>query len=138
MIAIKVTDNITPRLLVKYMRLSKQWEMGLKAAGRFVLEESQKIVPYDTGALHDSGKTYDAGRGGWKTDVVIQYGGPELEAKSKSGYDYALIQHETPPPIYTHPAPRRYKYIESVVREQLAAIVKIVAAYTNVKTKGKK
>ena len=138
MIAIKVTDTATLGLLAKYTFLAKRWEIGLKKAGEFVLAESQKIVPVKSGALRDSGKTYDAGHGGWKTDVVVQYGGPELEAKSKSGYDYALLQHEVPPPYYVHTPPTRYKYIESVVREQQAAIVKIVAAYTNVKTKGKK
>jgi hypothetical protein len=51
-----------------------------------VMFESQKIVPYDEGDLHDSGETDRPEISGSSVSVSLHYGSATV--------DYALIQHE--------------------------------------------
>src|SRR5690242_18389308 len=67
-----------------------------------VMAESQKIVPYDEGDLHDSGETDRPEIDGGKVEVVLHYGGGNV--------DYALIQHENLE--YRHPNGGQAKFLQ--------------------------
>lgn len=67
-----------------------------------VMFESQKIVPYDEGDLHDSGETDRPDINGGKVSVVLHYGGGNV--------DYALVQHERLD--YRHPNGGQAKFLE--------------------------
>lgn len=75
---------------------------GLKAIGKFLLVESQKIVPYDTWYLHDSGYTATRGRG--------------YNAVQETGYRayYAIWQHENMQ--WVHKPGRSAKFLEKPAR----------------------
>lgn len=72
-----------------------------------VMFESQKIVPFDEGDLHDSGEvdrpTVDAGRVG----VVLHYGSTTV--------DYALVQHEDL--TLSHPNGGQSKFLEQPLHQ---------------------
>ena len=72
-----------------------------------VMAESQKIVPYDTGELHDSGETDRPEIDGGKVEVTLHYGGGNV--------DYALIQHEEL--SYRHTPPGRAKFLEDPLNQ---------------------
>lgn len=63
------------------IRNLKQWgvkaevgiENGLIRAGRYLQRESQKIVPKQTGDLHNSAYCRNVGRHGFKADIVVGY-----------------------------------------------------------------
>jgi len=88
-------------------------ERGLKRAGLFVQRESQKIVPVDTGALKNSAGTSSTGFG-WNTTVAVFY-----------TQSYAIYVHERTE--LRHKPGKRAKFLESVVREQRARILAIIA-----------
>ncbi len=67
-----------------------------------VMAESQKIVPYEFGDLHDSGETDRPEVNGGRVSVVLHYGGGSV--------DYALIQHENME--YSHPRGGQSKFLE--------------------------
>jgi hypothetical protein len=89
-----------------------------------VMAESQKIVPYDEGDLHDSGETDRPEIDGGKVEVTLHYGGGSV--------DYALVQHERLD--YRHPNGGQAKFLdqplsawtqggpESVVRRALREV----------------
>lgn len=72
-----------------------------------VMFESQKIVPYDEGDLHDSGETDRPEVSGGKVSVDLHYGGGNV--------DYALIQHEDM--TLHHPNGGQPKFLESVLHQ---------------------
>ncbi len=75
-----------------------------------VMFESQKIVPYDEGDLHDSGETDRPQISGGTISVSLHYGGGSV--------DYALIQHENLD--YQHPRGGQAKFLESVLNQWTA------------------
>ena len=68
-----------------------------------VMLESQKIVPYDEGDLHDSGETDRPEVDGGSVSVTLHYGSGSV--------DYALIQHENLE--YHHPQGGQAKFLET-------------------------
>lgn len=67
-----------------------------------VMFESQKIVPYEEGDLHDSGEVDRPETTGGKVAVRLHYGDATV--------DYALIQHENLD--YHHPQGGQAKFLE--------------------------
>lgn len=86
-----------------YQRHAVGHNRGLKAIGAFLLKESQKIVPYETWYLHDSGYTRTRGRG--------------YNAYQETGYQayYAIWQHENLQ--WQHKPGRSAKYLEIPARK---------------------
>lgn len=117
-------SEILAGLITVDQLMAARFEAGMQEAGEFVLEKSLEIVPYETGALYNTGHTFNIGGHGWKASQVISFGGPELEATSKSGFDYALIQHENP--HYYHAPPTSYKYITRPIMENKKTIRQII------------
>lgn len=74
-----------------------------------VLAESQDLVPYLTGALHDSGYVSDPFYGADEVAITIGYGGENGEVP------YALEQHEDLD--YTHAEGKEAKYLEKPLLE---------------------
>jgi hypothetical protein len=77
--------------------------------GEEIMGESKEIVPVDQGILRDSGGHY-----GTQSDdkgVYVRYGYGGAAAS------YALIQHETPPSVFSHAEGRSWKYLEIPVFE---------------------
>lgn len=70
--------------------LGQRVQRGLEVVGRYILRESQKIVPIDTKKLHDSGFTGISSGGGFSTVVVVGYDTP-----------YAKFVHEDKPGKYS-------------------------------------
>lgn len=68
-----------------------------------VMAESQRIVPYDEGDLHDSGEVDRPEVGGGAVSVSLHYG--------SSTVDYALRQHEDL--TLNHPNGGQAKFLET-------------------------
>lgn len=73
---------------------------------------SLELVPYDTGALSDSGEVSDPEIDGSSVSVEIGYGSPDVP--------YAIDQHENME--YAHPNGRQAKYLEQPALEAIPYI----------------
>lgn len=89
---------------------------GIKAAGKFILDESRKIVPIDTKALHNSSSTKTKGRN-WaavqETMYQMYYGiyvHENLTNKHKPGKE---------PQFLTRPIMRNKQKIKSIIRDEM-------------------
>ena len=79
-----------------------------------IFNESQKIVPVDTGALKTSGFVHAPRRENNRVFVRVTYGG--------SAAHYALYVHEN---LYArHTAPTQAKYLETPLYRQLPVIIR--------------
>ncbi|MBR1710598.1 MAG: HK97 gp10 family phage protein [Clostridia bacterium] len=76
-------------------KLQKAGKKGLQAGLEILLEESQRQVPKDTGALAQSGK-------------VVMYN--DQEGHVSYNTEYALVQHERTD--FSHPHGGKAKYLE--------------------------
>jgi hypothetical protein len=67
---------------------------------------SMEIVPVDEGDLRASALSVGITpqRSPGEIKVTLGYGGP--------GIGYAVVQHETPPDVFTHAPGRTWKYLE--------------------------
>jgi len=82
-----------------------------------IFNESQKIVPVDTGALRASGVVHPPKTEHGRTSVRVTYGGPAAT--------YALYVHEN---LYArHNAPTQAKYLETPLYRQVPVIIKNLA-----------
>jgi hypothetical protein len=79
-------DRLTARLNRLAQNLPEAMGQELYRDMVGVMFESQKIVPYDEGDLHDSGETDRPEISGSSVSVSLHYGSATV--------DYALIQHE--------------------------------------------
>ena len=89
-------------------RSATNYHKGLQNACDFILEESRKIVPYDTGFLHSTGYTIIHGSGWF--------------AKGDVGYHayYALIVHEK---VWANfKGGKQAKYLESTINRHQKTI----------------
>jgi hypothetical protein len=80
-------------------------QASLNAGGRYILRESQEIVPVQLGTLKRSGVVYNAGGLGYKAVVIVGYGG---DAK------YAIYVHEDP--TKAHGAAFNIKHADKIAR----------------------
>lgn len=86
---------------------------GIREGAQPVYEKSQAIVPLDETPLQQSGTIQQIGN-----NVYIGYGFGESAA-------YAVIQHENLQ--YAHAPGRQAKYLEQPFRENVDAIIRLVA-----------
>jgi len=77
--------------------------------GNGMMNLSKEIVPVDDHDLQKTGTTHAPSftDGGKTIEVILSYGG--------HGVDYALTQHDTPNPPFSHEEGRTWKYLETPV-----------------------
>ena len=89
-------------------------EKSLYEEANVIFNESQKLVPVDTGALKTSGFVHAPRRENNRVFVRVTYGG--------SAAHYALYVHEN---LYArHTAPTQAKYLETPLYRQLPVIIR--------------
>jgi hypothetical protein len=89
-------------------------EKSLYEEANVIFNESQKLVPVDTGALKTSGFVHAPRRENNRVFVRVTYGG--------SAAHYALYVHEN---LYArHTAPTQAKYLETPLYRQLPLIIR--------------
>lgn len=69
-------------------RYAYRFERGLKRAADMLFTRSQDLVPVDTKALSDSGRSYKLAGYGFSSVFVVGYGGDQKTGK------YAVFVHE--------------------------------------------
>lgn len=92
---------------------ARKAEVGMKKAVAYLLRESQKIVPVDTGALKASGH------------VVVQGSGFDTRAFVVYSTGYAIFVHEDL--NARHKKGKYAKYVERPLREKNKQILAIIA-----------
>jgi hypothetical protein len=100
-----------------------------------IFEESQHLVPVDTGNLRSSGHVTPPVILGSKIEVVIGYGG--------AAAGYAIFVHEIPPPPEQSPGgrsarhnpPTQYKYLEQPALAAVPGMQERVGADVGLKLK---
>jgi len=122
MITIKVTgvSRLLARQAFIYGAMGNRWEKGLKRAGEHALAESQIFVPVLTGALKETGQTYNAGGKGWRADQVVAYG----PVSGNGNFDYTEIQHENL--AYSHISPTKAHFLLDAVLGTAGEMVEII------------
>ena len=98
----------------KVERVPTVLDKALYAEATLIFNESQKIVPVDTGALRASGQVI-AGKG----EAIIGYGGPAAS--------YALFVHEGGPKNWSRPG-KSDKYLEIPFMAALPGFAERLAA----------
>ena len=89
-------------------------EKSIYEEANVIFNESQKLVPVDTGALRASGFVHAPRRENNRVFVRVTYGG--------SAAHYALYVHEN---LYArHDAPTQAKYLETSLYRQVPVIVR--------------
>jgi hypothetical protein len=92
-------------------------EKAIYEEANVIFNESQKLVPVDTGALRASGFVHAPKNENNRTFVRVTYGGPAAH--------YALYVHEN---LYsTHTAPTQAKYLETPLYRQVPVLIKNLA-----------
>jgi hypothetical protein len=92
-------------------------EKAVYEEGSYILMESQKIVPVDTGALRASGNIKPPVRLGNSVHVDIGYG--------NTSASYAFIVHENL--TNRHASPTQAKYLEVPILRQLPIFIKNIS-----------
>lgn len=87
---------------------------GSLVAGRAILSEANKTVPYDKGTLKNSGRVDASGRGG-SIGATVSYNTP-----------YAARLHENPQ--YNFKGKGRGKWLQLAVQEMAGRVARIIAA----------
>ncbi len=96
-------------------------EKAIYEEANVIFNESQKIVPVDTGALRGSGVVHAPRHENHRTFVRVTYGGPAAH--------YALYVHEN---LYArHAAPTQAKYLETPLYRQVPVLIKNLAIRIN-------
>lgn len=92
--------------------LAKGYTNGIKKAGKFILDESRKIVPIDTKALYNSSSTKTKGRG-WAAVQETMY-----------QMYYGIYVHENL--TARHKPGKSAKFLERPIRQNKAHIKSII------------
>lgn len=121
---LKGVKEIVKRLHTVAGETAKGMEKGLVKAGAFLLRESQKIVPVDTGALKNSGFVRKDGEG-FKTDVTVGY-----------TMEYAIYVHENLDA--RHARGKQAKYLEDPARAKRQDMILIIRKEAQLKKGGKR
>lgn len=95
MAAFEVTGlaELQQRLQALVVEVTPLMAIAVQQEGDAILEESQPLVPIDTGALRESGTVSDAAIMGAVASVQISYGGPG-EGFERTPSTYAIRVHE--------------------------------------------
>jgi hypothetical protein len=96
-------------------------EKSIYEEANVIFNESQKLVPVDTGALRASGFVHAPKKENDRVFVRVTYGGPAAH--------YALYVHEN---LYArHDAPTQAKYLETPLYRQVPVLIKNLATRIN-------
>lgn len=113
--SVKLYLDLNPKFIQEFANTTKQKAMrGCRKAAEYLLEESQPLVPVDTGRLRASGKVVEIPKG---YSVVYSTENPE------TGYNYAMIQHEN---LEYHHEVGQAKYLEEPFRRNADKLISIV------------
>jgi len=119
---IRISMSGAPVVIAKMWGIEKlagrAFERGLKKAAEFVKTESQKLVPVDTGALHDSSEVVNIGKDGFKAVYGVSYG------YGLEPFDYSWLQHYVL--YYSHTPPGQALYLSEVIETRKDEIVAII------------
>lgn len=89
-------------------KISKHFQIELpqfvKSQAENIMTESKRLVPVDEGTLRSTGHVTQPKIRFNKVSVKLRYGGPAT--------DYAYIQHETPPSVFSHEDGQQWKFLE--------------------------
>jgi hypothetical protein len=95
-------------------------ETAVDAAAHLVLDESQNLVPVDSGALHDSGQVIRDG-----LTATISYGQADQAGRDgRDTADYAAIVHERMDVQHPH---GQAKYLETAMHGKAADAAEMIA-----------
>ena len=124
------SSSLSPKVQLKldpanFKRMSQKMSRSLNMAfdtavpllrqiAKEIKAESQSIVPYREGLLHDNA-FYKVRRN--PKSIVAQVGYHSEEVVNR-GFYYAWIQHETPDPPWQHTDGRRYKYLSEPIERR--------------------
>lgn len=112
-IRVERREQVAASIRSRRKRHAQGVERGIKRAARFLLRESLKIVPVDTGALKNSGRATFTGSG-TETVGTVSY-----------NTAYAVYVHED---LNARHAPgKTAKYLERPARELRGKLMQIVA-----------
>lgn len=89
---------------------------------RDIKEASQELVPVEDYELHDSARVVVDHR---EKTVAVTYSAP-----------HAVVQHETPPDVYSHDEGRQWKYLEQPTMEATEGMAQRVAARARATVEG--
>ena len=96
-------------------------EKSIYEEANVIFNESQKLVPVDTGALRASGFVHAPKKENDRVFVRVTYDGPAAH--------YALYVHEN---LYArHDAPTQAKYLETPLYRQVPVLIKNLATRIN-------
>lgn len=112
--------EFTPPSLDAVAALHAAGEVAVEEAAHLVLEESQRLVPVDTGALKASGRVTRDG-----LEAVISYGAED--GAGRNGQDtaaYAVPQHERLD--FEHPHGQA-KFLETPLHSQAPKVAEVLA-----------
>lgn len=82
--------------------------------GTEIINAAKIIVPFDQGILEASGGHYGTQRTPNKVSHQFGFGGAAAA--------YAVIQHETPPSVFSHLPGRQWKYLEQPLMEAVTTM----------------
>lgn len=112
LVEVRSRHNVRARVRSRRTRYAAGVERGIRKATAFLLRESLRLVPVDTGALRASARTRFEGEG-LQTEGWVSY-----------NTHYAIYVHED---LHARHAPgKTAKYLERPAREQAAEIRRIV------------
>lgn len=97
-----------------FANLRPELEGTLTEEGEEIIAVSKEVVPVDSGDLRSSGGLYGSEDNAEGVFVRIGYGG--------IASSYALLQHETPPHIFSHSEGRSWKYLEQPFYEAVTTM----------------
>ena len=88
--------------------------------GNAIMNASKNIVPVLDGHLKNSGTTHPPEQEKDKVIVTLSYGGPAV--------DYAIVQHETPPEVFSHREGQSWKFLQNPALEATRGMAQRIAA----------
>ena len=93
---------------------------ALYEEGTRIMNESLNIVPVEWGNLQNTGTVHDPEETEGNVTVMLSYGGPAV--------DYAIVQHETPPDVFSHSPGQSWKYLQRPAEEATRGMEQRIAA----------
>lgn len=118
MMNVAVTVTGTPDLMAAVQGalgvVMDEMEGVLFEEGTEIINASKEIVPFDQGVLQASGGHYGTDRTPDSVHLHFGFGGAAAH--------YAIVQHETPPSVFSHLPGRQWKYLEQPVFEAITTM----------------
>lgn len=106
-------QELLASLATKEAEILAECEDGIIEGAEMIIEASQELVPYFSGALHDSAEVIPWETGGRRHDLIEVEFGYGLSGQAAGAY--AWIQHEALD--FQHPGGGQAKYLEQPMNE---------------------